>query len=109
MKRLALASLTLSLALAVGCRDSSLPTFVDDPGAPLIDIVDGAHGDDGNPDFFFLPPIAPNPKKDPDFEKNEFNPNLAPLVQICDPNSCPDNPVLEEFATQTGQHYQLNW
>ncbi len=115
MRRLAFAFLTLSVALVAGCQDASLPTFVDQFDVPLLDIVDGAHGDDGNVDFFFFPPIAPLPIDDPGFEADEFNPNLSPLVQICDPATCPEDPVLEEPAElrrktrKQLQQYGINW
>lgn len=40
-------------------------------------IIDGMHG--GNAHFFFLPPLGQKPK-----QKGEFNPNLSPVVEICE-------------------------
>ena len=48
---------------------------------PQTLLSDGAHGDDGNPHFFFLPPIVPTPEPGP---QGEFNPDLNPTVQICE-------------------------
>jgi hypothetical protein len=74
----------LALALVFGCYDHEPPTAVKVAFDPSKIIGDGAHG--GNPDFFFLPPLVPNPVNDPNFERGRFNnalqPNLA--VEICE-------------------------
>jgi hypothetical protein len=68
-----------SLAFLFACTgDSAAPTT----GAPSFAVRDGAH--DGNPDFFFLPPLFPNPSSDPDFEAAAFNGDLHPTVEICE-------------------------
>ena len=51
-------------------------------GTPSRVIVDGAH-QAGNPDFFFLPPMVPDPSKDPNYEATAFNASLTPTVDIC--------------------------
>lgn len=74
-----------ALALAA-CSDRRAPTSPPEatagPPGPLFAIVDGARG--GNPDFFFLPPLQPSPRRNPNFDRGGFNPNLAPTVKICD-------------------------
>ncbi|HEV8356375.1 MAG TPA: hypothetical protein VGQ17_06345, partial [Gemmatimonadales bacterium] len=57
------------------------------PG-PSFRISDGAHRQsfndpNGNPDFFFLPTMVPNPINDTDFDPDDFNPKLLPTVEIC--------------------------
>jgi len=54
-------------------------------------ISDGAHG--GNPDFFFLPPMVPNPVNNPNFEQGKFNATLGPslTVEICELQGPPVN------------------
>jgi hypothetical protein len=72
-----------AIALALGCEDHRSPT------APRVSsdlsnlVSDGAHG--GNRDFFFLPPMVPNPVNDPNFEAGKFNGTLASslVVEIC--------------------------
>src|SRR3972149_4855303 len=74
-------------ALIVACQDTQVPT-TPDVLAPSLNVLDGAHNQmDGdintsNPDFFFLPPLVHDPINDPDFEPDEFNPNLAAVVRI---------------------------
>lgn len=68
----------------LACRDQSpaVPTEPANPGAPSFAISDGAHGG-GNPDFFFRPPMVPDPSGDPDYTPGAFNPNVSPTVRIC--------------------------
>jgi Tol biopolymer transport system component len=84
MKRFAMAFL-LSM-LVVGCQDRRTATGPDAtalPGDLNALIVDGAHAS-GNPDFFFLPPLQPSPLRNRNFDRGKFNPNLMPVVKICD-------------------------
>ena len=77
---------TSLLALA-GCKmtDSFKPKSAAPPSAPAFAISDGAHLS-GNPDFFFLPPMVPDPSGSPNFDAGAFNPNLKPTVKICQVN-----------------------
>lgn len=100
MKRFAPWILVTGLVL-LGCQDPQLPTSpsadLEDPTALTDDadgdwvsletdvasqISDGAHGD-GNPDFFFLPPLVRHPRRHEEFSSGEFNPDLAPVVEVC--------------------------
>ncbi|PYO14831.1 MAG: hypothetical protein DMD31_06765 [Gemmatimonadetes bacterium] len=120
MKRLTFAALATAV-IAIGCRDQRLlqpPAH----GALAALIVDGAHS--GNPDFFFLPPLVPDPTNDPNFDPGKFNPNLSPTVEVCVLTGNPGlgsvdcatdgsgNPVLV-FGPATmpldGEQYHLNW
>jgi TolB protein len=73
----------LCLALAAGlvlaaCHDDRPLAPGDGPSAA---ISDGTHSD-GNPDFFFLPPIVGDPSSDPNFEPGMFNGRLHPVLAI---------------------------
>lgn len=126
---LALSVLTIALA----CQDNSPPTGprgLGAPGDPAGLISDGAHAG-GNPDFFFLPPMVPNPANSPNYEAGKFNGSLAArlTVQICRLQGPPVNadgqpvatdcvagPLVKEFAAGTVElqggadgHYQVQW
>ncbi|MEO8449319.1 MAG: hypothetical protein ABI647_05990 [Gemmatimonadota bacterium] len=50
-------------------------------------ISDGAHltsDPAGNRDFFFLPPLFPNPRTSPNWNTGEFNAKLQPAVIVCE-------------------------
>jgi len=85
--------LTLSvLAFAFACEDQKAPTGptgLTPPMDPSAIISDGAHG--GNPDFFFLPPLLPNPTNSPNYERGRANHNLGPslTVEICELQGSP--------------------
>jgi hypothetical protein len=124
--------LTVSvLAIALGCKDNA-PSGLTGPGAPTKPvglISDGAHG--GNPDFFFLPPMVPNPASDLNYEAGKFNSTLQPslTVEICLLQAPPVNaqgqpvatdcvagPPTKKFPAGTVQllgapdgHYQVQW
>jgi hypothetical protein len=119
--------LVLALALLLGsCRDDGL--ISPDGLAPDLAILDAAHGG-SNPDFFFLPPLVPDPSDHEHFEEDEFNPNLRPLVSICEleetegePDEdaeCQEDGLEIEFTMDTGpgsetvrlrgDHYGVNW
>ncbi|HYT63184.1 MAG TPA: hypothetical protein VEL50_04750 [Gemmatimonadales bacterium] len=108
----AVASLVL-----IGCRDN---TVTPPSSGPVFAVSDGAHN--GNPDFFFLPPMFNNPSNNPNFEPAAFNPNLRPAVEICllglpapdGTRDCVGAPVTRFSPSQislnsTDQLYQVNW
>jgi len=83
MKRLGI--VFLFSVLVVGCQDQRPATAPDAtalPGGIDAAIVDGARAG-GNPDFFFLPPLQPSPLRSRNFDRGRFNPNLRPVVKIC--------------------------
>jgi hypothetical protein len=63
------------------CDDEPLPTDPV-PAPPTAAISDGAHLG-GNPGFFFLPPLVPDPSAHEDFDADGFDPTRLPLVEIC--------------------------
>ncbi len=64
-----------ALLLLTTCEHSQNVT------GPSFAISDGAHS--GNRNFFFLPPLVPDPSHDPDFDPGAFDPALQPSVEIC--------------------------
>ena len=60
-----------------------------DPSNPSLVISDGAHttvanDPNANRDFFFLPPLVPNPRQSPNWSAGQFNAMLQPTVAICE-------------------------
>ena len=117
MKRLIRLPFAASLFLVLGCHGDALTPPI---GAPWAAFSDGAH--EGNQDFFFLPPLVSNPSNDPDFEPDTFDPDLHPIVEICElEESSPGNlaciagdPVRrfegsEVQVSIADEHYQANW
>src|SRR5437667_7680385 len=120
MKRRTFAVLATAV-IAIGCRDQRLlqPTPHDRLAALILD---GAHS--GNANFFFLPPLVPDPSTDPNFDPGKFNPNLSPTVEVCVLSGNPGlgsvdcatdgsgNPVLVFGPAPMpldGEQYHLNW
>ena len=72
------------VAVVATCSDPRHPTS---PSAalvaanPLAVVSDGSQPG-GNPDFFFLPPLAGDPSSGSNFEPGKFNPRLDPVVQV---------------------------
>jgi hypothetical protein len=102
--------------LMVGCRGDSVSPK---EAGPMYAVSDGAHN--GNPDFFFLPPLFKDPSTNPNFEASASNPNLKPAVEICElglpaadlSRECIAGPPLKRFdpsaVTYIDQQYQVNW
>ena len=89
-------------------------------GRPTALVLDGAHN--GDPEFFFLPPLVPDPSTDPNFDPAKFDATLAPTVEVCrltgDPRSgpvfCVANAALvfgpvNAILDLTSQQYRVNW
>jgi hypothetical protein len=106
-------ALSLALALAaVGCREQQSLTS---PQRLSADFSDGSVTG-GNPHFFFLPPLVGQPTF-----SGTFNPNLAPVVEICqldvDGSNIPIRcnataPLINPGPVQldpVGQQYQVDW
>lgn len=128
----ALFSLVLVALLVVSCDSQSVgPTSSDrggdeTPSSPQTDISDGAHMD-GNAEFFFLPPLVPDPSGDPDFDEGAFRGDFLPFVtvEIRHLSDCQTydetGTLLTTFTSTTGpgsetvrvdlqaEHYIANW
>lgn len=106
------------------CQDGPLPTevLVQPPSSA---ISDGAHTG-GNPGFFFLPPLVPDPSTHEDFDADGFDPTRIPTVEICalDGSECSgaqpeDFPITYTMTSGLGselirlveeeQHFAVNW
>src|SRR5438128_8134291 len=86
MRRLALA-LAAATVVSIACREQQP---LQPPGrGPSALIVDGANNS-GNPDFFFLPPLASDPSSNPKLGAGAFDPNQRPLMEVY---SLPANPA----------------
>src|SRR5260221_6669838 len=81
----------LSLAAAAACSEGVTTRPTDSTLAPPSFVIsDGSRCTSAfpipctsNPDFFFLPPMVPDPTGSPNFQAADFNPNLIPLVKVC--------------------------
>ena len=105
MNRNKLWSVFLLIGAACRSEPSLAPSDPAAPDLPSFTISDGAHGA-GNPDFFFLSPMVPNPSGDPDFTPGGFNPNLSPTVVICAldvANNAPESAVTPATLCRSSQ------
>jgi hypothetical protein len=67
--------------VAAGCDD------VRNPAAPPAELPSARISDGrfvgGNDDFFFLPPVMPDPRGTANYDAAGFNPRLGPTVSVC--------------------------
>jgi hypothetical protein len=103
----AVALVALSTVLLAACPDRQSLTS---PKAPPLRalILDGQFLG-GNPHFFFLPPLAPEPKPN-----GPFNPALRPVVEVCSALEapCAAGHVLTPLGPVTvdgTEQYHVNW
>lgn len=73
-----LSLLPLAVTLVAACQDRPSPM---EPGGISALLSDGAHHG-GNPDFFFLPPLAGDPTSNPNFTAGQFNRRLRPVMAV---------------------------
>ena len=112
MRRLLIPSF-LSLWV-VACLDSDPPVspIRNNAAGATPQISDGRHGN-GNPHFFFLPPIVANPSA-----SGAFDPTLNPVVEVCEWTTlC--NQVIARFSRTSSSggetiqvidgEYRVNW
>jgi Big-like domain-containing protein/WD40 repeat protein len=118
---IALSLVTLGTSLAACGDQDPTGTEMTNPadeapriGGPALAISDGAHG--GNPHFFFLPPLVPNPNP-----TGTFDPAVTPTVVICALSGSACGATIATYTTTTGpngevvklqaadQLYQVNW
>lgn len=103
------------LALAFAACSGDRPLMPSEH-QPLATISDGNHSA-GNPDFFFLPPLVPSPTGNVHYEPSRFNPNLVPVVDVCelsgDPAAGPVTCTGVAFGPVSAQldagHYAVSW
>ena len=106
----------LALLFVVACESSGPPTGLDEPAGPSFVLLDGTTT--GNPHFYILPPLVP----DPTFT-GPFDGTLRPRVEICEWSGgtpCSGPPVFTfTMSSGTGgerlqvsledEHYKVNW
>ena len=74
--------------------DSLKPPRTPAVTAPAFRVSDGAHpGTGSNPDFFFLPPMVPDPSGNANFDRGGSNARLLPTVDICEVNATTEQQV----------------
>ena len=116
-----------SALIAVGCDDANNPAGPSTE-LPSAQISDGRYLG-GNDDFFFLPPVLPDPKGTSNYNAGAFNAKLGPTVSVCQLAGNPINnpavdcllrtdgkPVLVASFTSSqvqvsasGEQYHVNW
>ena len=98
-----------SLAALAGCAfgDTLKPPRTPAVSAPAFRISDGAHfgATSGNPDFFFLPPMVPDPSGNPNFDRGASNAHLMPTVDICEVNATTEQAVNAGAACKDGGYF----
>jgi hypothetical protein len=95
------------LSIALACEGNKQPTGPAAPSDASKVLSDGAHclnlDIDCNPDFFFLPPLVPNPVNNSNFDRGKFNNRLQQglSVEICELSPELNNglPVLPTAST----------
>ncbi|TMJ02855.1 MAG: hypothetical protein E6H01_06195, partial [Bacillati bacterium ANGP1] len=109
----------VTTVFSVGCTKDQ-PLQPPTTGGPAFLISDGTHNG-GNPDFFFLPALVPDPSGSPNFLVGTFNSKLSPVVEVCtlgkdpqlDPNTtCVGSPVFGPVTMAldlTNEQYTRNW
>lgn len=117
MSRLARLPLAVAaISLMVACQGDRAVT--PNIASPSFALDDGTRLG-GNPDFFFLPPIVRNPSGDVNFDAGAFNPDLLPVVNVCELSGNPSlGPVtcgaivfgpVTAHASVADEHYAVNW
>ncbi len=105
--RVLVVAAALGVALCVAaCTDQ--PTAPADLSMPSADLVDGAHGTNGNAHFYFLKPLVTPPASFP----GTFDPTQAPTVEICQWDADATTPAcvganVAEFSTTTGSGSEI--
>ncbi len=116
--------LVLASLLVVGCDDVRNPAGLSSE-TPSAQISDGRFAG-GNDDFFFLPPLMPDPKGLPQYDAGAFNPALRPTVNVCQLDKDPTKTLLpgeapaactsilvanftSDQVTLGGEQYHVNW
>src|SRR5438132_12483399 len=90
------ATATVILLLISCAEPANAPTALRPPAAPRFELRDGAHNN-GNPHFYFLPPIVASPSTTGSFDATQ-----APSVTVC-PLTCSDcGRVVAQFSLTPG-------
>lgn len=109
--------LCLTLISLSACNGDKIGQPVSSPLAPPSRSISDGTFALGNPDFFFLPPMAKNPSSSPNWTAGGFNGSLHPIVRVCAMTgtteatatltaSCSD---LAASVSLTDEQYYVNW
>lgn len=74
-------SVVVAVCIFTACRDQD-PVQSAQPDIQAL-ILDGTHAG-GNNDFFFLPPLVPNPVGTTNYDPGQFNAHLSPFAEVCE-------------------------
>ncbi len=105
--------LCLALILVSACNGDKIGQPIATPTSNTKQISDAVHTA-GNPDFFFLPPMVPNPSGGTNWDAGAFNPSLAPTVEICATATagaaCASSPLSYPASLRAAdEQYAYNW
>ncbi|HUQ45003.1 MAG TPA: hypothetical protein VM033_00045 [Gemmatimonadaceae bacterium] len=107
--------LCLTLTMLSACNGDKIGQPIATPTSNTKLISDAVHTV-GNPDFFFLPPMVPNPSGGANWDAGAFNASLAPTVEICATTAagaaCPSSPAPLSYPATlraSDEHYAYNW
>lgn len=116
MRNVLRTTLVLSALIAAGCQDTRSPTEITSPPVAAPDIMDAEHSK-GTEQFYFLPPMVPNPGY-----SGTFDAGLAPEVVVLDcgtdsectapadePHVEFSNSTVPVVLDETTEKYTVNW
>ena len=83
------------------CRESDAPAIAPRQDTPRSEFVDGAHNN-GNPHFFFLPPLVASPGATGTFDATQ-----SPTVVVCQLSGSDCATIIAQFSTTTGTGSQV--
>lgn len=96
--------LCLTLISMSACSGDKVVQPTASPTAPTKEISDAIHVADGfasNPDFFFLPPMVPDPGGSSYWNAGAFNGTLRPTVEICEFLNADGTPITDTALITT--------
>ena len=108
----------LSAVVLAACSERPSPTSVLLPSQPPAGVIsDGANGN-GNPNFFFLPPLVTNPSQSTNWRAGSSNAHLQPVVRVflvppgavgCSISGTPAYGPTPLRLDGSSEQYQVNW
>jgi len=111
--------LVLTSVVLTTCEDE-VPMTAPEVTPPSFAISDALHSD-GNPDFFFLPPLVADPSDHEEFDPEGFDGTQPAEVTICVLSGDDCGAIIAEYSMETGpgsetvrvsetdQLYIVNW
>ncbi len=99
--------LSLAIGALGGCQTGTDTTDGSKPHPSFI-ISDATHSN-GNPNFFWLPPMVPDPSGSPTWKATQFNPNLQPTIYVCLLYEGTRQPVAGDQCAASGYTQNFPW